>query len=134
MNCNRWLDDYRILYESLREFDTNELIVIGDLNGRTGTEQVFLSYKNVIRKSKDTTVNNKGRKIIDLCNSCGLTVVNGCASNDLEGNFTFIGGQGCSVIDYCLVGLEIQNRVKRFEIDLQDYSDHLPVVVNVGCR
>lgn len=109
-------------------------MIIGDLNARTGVNEGYISYKNTVRKSEDVMVNNEGNKVLDLCNSYGLSIVNGCTMSDIDGNYTFIGRQGCSVIDYCLIGIEWENNVTDLKVDLQDYSDHLPLIVDVNFK
>ena len=56
---------------------------------------------------KDTVTNVFGRNLIDLCNILKLVPLNGNAEGDKEGNFTFVGDQGTSVVDYVLVSSDI---------------------------
>lgn len=132
LNCNNWLTDYLALFDALSDLSCNRTMIIGDFNARTGDKESFISFNNVKRQSVDSVTNNEGKKILDLCNSYGFAIVNGCTSGDFEGNYTFIGGNGCSVIDYCLVGSDWENKILDFSIMLEDFSDHLPLLIEVS--
>ncbi|XP_055858618.1 uncharacterized protein LOC129921023 [Episyrphus balteatus] len=56
-------------------------------------------------------------------------VLNGCTDGDKDGNFTFIGGQGKSVIDYCALNNDWHDHITRFEVQSKNFSDHMPIVV-----
>lgn len=131
LNGSKWDEDYETLFECLGDFDANKVMVAGDLNARIGKASAFCNFRNRVRNSKDEVSNNEGKKLIDLCNSFGLSIVNGCSDSDSEGEFTFIGRQGCSVIDYCLVGALWEDVVKDMKVDSQSFSDHLPLVIDL---
>lgn len=67
----------------------------------------------VTRVSQDIVVNKYGKRIIDLCRSHGLCVLNGRAGQDFEqgGKVTC---KGVSVIDLILVSVNMFNQVKDF--------------------
>lgn len=130
LNCNKWTEDFLNLNEMLGVMDTNKVLLIGDLNARIGTLEAVLCYQNRFRSSKDIVVNGEGRKLLDLCNAYGLSVVNGCTESDLDGNYTFIGGQGCSVVDYCLAGIDWDSIICNLLVYVCDYSDHLPLIID----
>lgn len=48
---------------------------------------------------------------------------------DEEGEYTYIGTRGKSVINYAIVNEQSWGNVKRFEIAERVESDHLPIVV-----
>ena len=54
------------------------------------------------RRSLDSKKNNHGYKIIDLCKSNNLVLVNGRTDADIPGKMTF---QNVSVIDYFLASV-----------------------------
>lgn len=127
LNCNRWEEDFGRMQNDLSTTDTNIVMVIGDLNARTGCRESFLNFGVGLRRSEDSVINREGEKIIECCNDFGLAIVNGCSDKDRNGNFTFIGGQGQSVIDYGLAGRGWWPYLKDFEIFTEIWSDHLPL-------
>ena len=94
----------------------------GDFNSRTGQSSEitdylnFDSYLNVgmtdnhdnndipLRTSKDSVIDNYGRRLLDLCKSTGLIIANGRLGADKYiGDFTCITPRGQSVVDYFLL-------------------------------
>ncbi|XP_068989265.1 uncharacterized protein [Neodiprion pinetum] len=55
--------------------------------------------------------------------------MNGNIEGDKEGEFTYVGGAGVTVIDYAIGDIEVRDRVKRIEIGDRVDSDHHPVIV-----
>lgn len=126
------MTEYVKLFDTLNYMCCDRIMIIGDLNARTGIMESYLNFKQAKRHSADSVLNNEGKKILDLCNSYGLAIVNGCTTGDLEGNFTFIGGNGCSVIDYCLIGMDWEKNIMDFKVSLEDFSDHLPLIIEIS--
>ena len=64
-----------------------------------------LSYIIIpLRTSKDSVLDNYGRRLLDLCKSTGLIIVNGRLGADKYiGDFTCITPRGQSVMDYFLL-------------------------------
>lgn len=58
------------------------------------------------RRSKDKKVNEEGRKLCRFLEEYGWSIVNGNIKGDEEGEWTFTGGRGESVIDYVMRKLE----------------------------
>lgn len=44
-------------------------------------------------------INNSGKILLNLCRESGLRILNGRTVGDLQGNFTCITYNGCSVVD-----------------------------------
>eukprot|EP00745_Piridium_sociabile_P040619 TRINITY_DN784_c0_g2_i2.p1 TRINITY_DN784_c0_g2~~TRINITY_DN784_c0_g2_i2.p1 ORF type:complete len:579 (+),score=61.48 TRINITY_DN784_c0_g2_i2:324-2060(+) len=118
-------------------------MITGDLNARTGHDQaeveVMMNYMENIdynnmdedefsRCSKDDTINNFGKSLLNLCFLFDVYILNGFCSNDKEGDFTFVSPNGSSVIDYFLIPC---NLLSNFELKVGDclHSWHLPVEV-----
>eukprot|EP00745_Piridium_sociabile_P004303 TRINITY_DN1254_c0_g1_i4.p1 TRINITY_DN1254_c0_g1~~TRINITY_DN1254_c0_g1_i4.p1 ORF type:complete len:981 (+),score=112.61 TRINITY_DN1254_c0_g1_i4:2532-5474(+) len=94
-------------------------MICGDLNARTGSSQSkneeMMNFEphigfydedleeSCLRHSKDNTINNFGKSLLDLCFMFDLDIMNGYCKGDKEGEYTFVSPQGCSVIDYFLV-------------------------------
>lgn len=105
--CSLCSGDYFAELSTLveRYSQLGNVFVTGDMNARTGklTDFVHHSGNDCVhpcacdcttewtpptRSSKDTTVNEYGRELIELCRSCNLVIVNGRVKPDTEGNFT----------------------------------------------
>ena len=79
------------------------------------------------RNSKDTIVNTWGRKLLTLCKIFNFHVLNGRKANDVEGEFTFIGPMGSSVVDYVIAATNLFNDIVYFEVLPSVESYHLPI-------
>ena len=76
----------------------------------------------VKRYNKDTVVNSYGYKLIDLCISCDLAILNGRAGTDKgQGQTTFCGPKGESTVDYVLC-----DKYNLYNIQDFNVSNHLP--------
>ena len=118
-------DTLETLYEQVASFNEEESILIGgDFNARVGnlsgrvTEEIDLPGKwegnsNLVpedkrdisireRVSEDDKTNARGYDFLDFCTSTDLCILNGRTIGDLGGRFTFIGKNGCSVVDFVL--------------------------------
>lgn len=137
LNCNCWNENFEIFGTVLSELVNENIMVIGDFNARVGKCQTRTSanLKNnflMMRESKDLVVNTNGRLLIDLFQTYDLFILNGCSKNDQQGEFTFVGNQGKSVIDLCAISSSWFSHVKDFEVCTQVYSDHLPIVTSLS--
>jgi len=111
---------------------SHKVVLVGDFNARTanknsayGNQIVNNILVNKVRKSNDTTCNIFGNKLIDFCNDFNFIIANGKIFGEKYGNFTFIRGEQCTVIDYLL--LPNENIVDEFKIDQRIESDHMPL-------
>lgn len=142
INCNNWERDFQEMNNVLLQNSDEGFLVIGDKNVRIGKEQKMSSYvgRTVYsglssgRNSKDTIVNSRGRRYLDMCTELGFIILNGRMEGDLEGEMTFVGAMGNSVNDIAAINLDYLNYVADFKVVPQAFSDHLPieVVLNVG--
>jgi len=83
------------------------------------------------RKSKDGKVNGEGRRLVGGLERVGWGILNGAVEGDEEGEFTYTGGRGESVIDYVIGEEKVKNRVVRMEIGDSVESDHHPIIVSL---
>jgi len=137
--------------------DKGQVIIMGDMNARTGTlnEWDLLDphilrhydrYDIKERKSKDKKVNSMGRRIISICKQTKMYMLNGRAHSDPDGAFTYkqLGGKGRSSIDYAIVSRDIIQLISSGLIDMTvppfhvcpnrisgSRYDHCPVVVSL---
>lgn len=139
LNYNKWENSFENLCNFINSNSEQNLIIIGDFNGRISNEQNnsdMYNYINVtstirgVRKSKDRILNTRGRKLLELFLNFGLVVLNGRTQSDAEGEFTFIGKMGNSVIDLAVVSVSCLEIVNDFEVISHAGSDHLPICVN----
>lgn len=86
---------------------------------------------NIKRKSKDKTVNNRGRLFIDLVGEIEGYILNGTTRDDKEKDFTFVGARECSVINCVVVTENCNNMIKHFRIMEIVDSDHIFLVVEL---
>jgi hypothetical protein len=76
------------------------------------------------RKTQDHVVNTNGQLLIDFLKQSGLRIANGRVAGDI-GAFTFIGANGSSLIDYCLVDKFLIDKFKTFNVSEPNIlSDH----------
>ena len=126
--------------------DDKPVMLIGDLNGRTGSlndlyeepdtqfcspiTQRKLSLNVPIRINCDVLVNSHGEKIIKLCKTFDLIILNGRLKGDAVGNFTHLNkNNGPSAIDYCICSNELYGCIDNFIVlPLTGLSDHSKIV------
>ena len=82
------------------------------------------------RRNCDSFVDSHGRKIIQLCPTYNLTILNGRSKGDFVGNFTHLNfNGGSSTIDYSLCNNTLYNNVENFLVlPLNELSDHSKIV------
>lgn len=94
----------KVLDFEKENIDENITIIIeGDFNleiGRLGSieeEGIELG-----RNSKDKIIGNGGRELVDWIGNKSWYVLNGAFEGNWDGEFTYVGPRGCTVIDYVL--------------------------------
>ena len=82
------------------------------------------------RNSMDTVTNASGNRLIDLCISSDLRIVNGRISEC--GQFTNITTNGKSLIDYALASVNLFPVISTLIVhDMFSFSTHLSISVNL---
>lgn len=61
----------------------------------------------------------------------GWNIFNGNIKGDEEGEFTFTGGKGCTVIDYVMGSIDVRDNVKELRVGDRIESDHHPMMVTI---
>ena len=127
----------------------DNILIMGDLNGRTNIDEDFIrdntdnhSPINMTMYNKDpvnsfllsrenadtNNVDEQGRLILDLCKSSGMRILNGRTPGDQCGNFTRYPSNlydKPSVIDYALCSYPLIGQVKLFSVlPFSGISDH----------
>ncbi|KAL4240483.1 hypothetical protein ACF0H5_001275 [Mactra antiquata] len=118
------------------------LILCGDMNARTSESPDFVINDNfahidslpddyvndvfLTRSSLDKGhLNSNGRMLLDFCKQTGLRILNGRVDGDKTGNYTFVGSNGSSVVDYVICTRNLFPHVETFNInDPNILSDH----------
>ena len=123
INCVKRENDifhyWEILEDSILQYSRHngDIVIIGDLNSRTGTLSDVLEMSPEIddftsnlnfdeintRISKDSVINQYGRRLVDVCTHNELVILNGRVLGDLQGQYTSYHYNGASVIYYCIV-------------------------------
>lgn len=114
-------------------------IIGGDFNARTGTEgegwRVEIKEAdeefNMKRKTKDNKINREGRWLLKAMEGTGWGILNGTIEGDEEGEITYTGARGSTVIDYILADSITREKIKRLKIGEEIDSDHHPLTIDV---
>ena len=86
------------------------------------------------RRSKDRVINREGRKLIEMMEEEGWGILNGIKAGDEEGEFTYTGGRGESVIDYVIGDNKTREAVEELIVGDNTESDHHPLTVRLGAE
>ena len=107
-------------------------------NNHSVTKEIFMEMGIPIeRHNQDPSTNNKGRKLIELCHSSDLQIVNGRVGEDRGiGKLTcYNTNGGTSTIDYIVASDLLFPNITNFEVDIFDscMSDvHCPVTMTLN--
>lgn len=115
-------------------------VIGGDFNCRVGemdsTSAEILQYTSLqpLRRSLDQTLKSSGRSLIDFMTSNSFTLLNGRSVSDFPGQYTFVGPQGCSVVDLVFSNNLNLSTVQDLRV-LEDPcgSPHFPVLITLKC-
>ncbi len=146
-NC----DVHEILQREIMNYQhLGEMMIIGDLNCRTGGKQeqwvdittdtldrnIDCKYIDVpTRFCQDSKCNTYGTKLLDIMNECHLLIVNGRVPGDMLGSNTYHGYNGSSCIDLCICSNKLFESVKYFKVyENSWYTDHSPICISFKCN
>ena len=119
-----------------------DVIINGDLNTRTGTEEDFIipdnfndnadtHYREHLRKinSQDRTLDERGKVLPDMCKGLDLSILNGRKIGDVFGNFTCFQWNGNSVVDYVITSELLFKKIPILKVGefIPWLSDHCPL-------
>ncbi|XP_077255453.1 uncharacterized protein LOC143893678 [Temnothorax americanus] len=112
------------------------MIIGGDFNARTGQEGGRIEEEEggglgEGRRSKDKKVDREGRLLVNSLEERGWEILNGNVRGDEEGEFTFTGGRGSTVIDYIIGEGEVREKIVSMVVGERVDSDHHPLEVVV---
>lgn len=121
-----------VLAKELESYENDNIIIGGDFNIRIGEKGGDEEEGGIQRKSKDKTVGNGSSSFMEILQGEGFNVLNGRTKGDWEGEYTYVGARGSTVIDYIFVNEKIQDRVSEFRVGERVDSDHMPVCMELG--
>lgn len=134
-NLDGILEKLRGWMEEKREGE--RVIIVGDFNVRTGEEWGRVRYgdegeeETGKRNSKDKKRNGEGRKLCTVLAEVGWEILNGDIEGDEDGEWTYTGGRGNSVIDYVLGNGDSKERIENVIVGDRIDSDHQPLIVSI---
>ena len=139
----KYFDKLEDFLSELEEKGAQKVVLMGDLNSRTGTERDFIvwdkredleSYEIKSRNNKDEVVSVSGKALLDVCKLRGLRIMNGRTQADPAGDYTYMGAQGQSTIDYVLVSEEYFNEIEDVRVGNRIESNHMPLEITLKER
>ena len=119
------------------------IILLGDLNARTSKLEDFISSEGSDhikdtsnnsfyppeRQNIDSITNNHGKKIIEICKSTDMRILNGRTNGDSLGRPSFHGKNGTSLVDYIICNQNLMTKIKHLVVKSPNYlSDHSQVI------
>ena len=126
------------------------ILLCGDLNSRTSnfsqqdqdiTDILLFNHLSqpvsVNRTSEDSVLNDYGKLLLNVCTAFDLCILNGKCYGDLQGCYTFIADNGCSVNDYFLMSSELYELFcdsLELKVCERIESDHMPVTLSISIR
>jgi exonuclease III len=116
-----------LVVEKLEE----KILIGGDFNLRLGEMGVEETEDEKIRRSKDKTIGNGGRKFIEWLQEKGWYILNGAVTGDWEREYTYVGARGSTVIDYIIGNDKLRESVCNFKVGERVDSDHMPLCLEL---
>ena len=153
--CGAYIPPYNSIYFSPELFEELEndiekfsslgsILLMKDFNSRTGkyADNVCQDGNSIIvndqskssqyafqRNSFDDNLNNHGKKLLEICRSADLRILNGRISGDSLGRPTFHGKSGVSVVDYAIFDQNLFSHVAKFIVrEPSSLSDHSSIM------
>ena len=145
-------DLFHVLQEDICFFsERGRVCVAGDWNARVSDKDDFIAndsnitdldtidYEpdiNYIRTTQDKGFNSHGKKMLDLCKSSSMRIVNGRVGTDKNvGAYTYVCSNSCSTIDYLIMDMNSFDFLDSFSIgSFNQFSDHAPLIFSFKCN
>lgn len=101
-NTEEWKKMENAIQKVREENKENYVNIGGDFNARIKVNGNNEEGWDIKRNSKDKIENSRGKALINMVERMGGYILNGTTKGDKEGEYTYVGTRGCSVIDcYC---------------------------------
>lgn len=126
-------ENYEIMNKWIEKGKEGITILCGDFNARTEKEGGLWdsSGEKEERRSKDTRMNEEGKEMVKWLEENGMGIGNGATEGDERGEWTFIGGRGCTTIDYVVRNEAGRDKIKSMKVGERLKSDHLPLEIKL---
>ena len=128
------------------QFHDRLFLIMGDLNCRTGNLPDFQIFENNVhileeyedvfdtfnepRVSSDKHITSLGRRLLMFCKLYTIYTVNGRLRDDKsKDHYTYIGPNGCSIIDYVLASKQLFDYISNFNVEMRTECTHMPIKV-----
>jgi len=130
-NSNYFCPDlFDELENDIEKFSSlGSVLLMEDLNSRTGkysdivcqegntiitNDQSESSLCAIRRNSFDNELNNHGKRLLEICRSADLKILNGRTSGHSLGRPTFHGKSGVSIVDYAIFDQHLFRHIANF--------------------
>ena len=144
--CQDLNDLYSKLLSDVAQYSSQDVIIQGDFNAYTNTNPDFVtsddspfpvsdnqhyvfdspSPRNNLDKKQP---NNSGKLLLNLCKETGLKILNGRTIGDLQGKYTCMTYNRCSLVDYTLVSPNLLQGIGSFSVsNMTPISDHCLII------
>ena len=135
--------------EILQFSQKGNMLLLGDFNARTSKLDDFISkegntfIKDITENSAhppkrnnfDSSVNDHGKVLLQLCKNCNLRILNGTTLGDSLGKPTYHGRHGTSLLDYAICHQDLVPRIENLVIKPPSYlSDHSQILTWVKTK
>lgn len=127
---SEWKDFEDKIRKIMVEKREESVIIGGDVRIGKGGGMEEVGHE-LGRKSRDKITNKKGKKLVNLVREVGGYFLNGATEGDREGEYTYIGPRGNTVIDYVIVNKIGNENVRKLRIKDRIDSDQLPVILTM---
>ncbi|CAG2192026.1 unnamed protein product [Mytilus edulis] len=150
-------DIFRLMEDNIISYSSKgKICLVGDLNCRTSNASDFIEDDSVhitlqnqlpnlfnysndhslsTRINPDTISNDYGSKLIKLCKSTGLRILNGRHKDGLSNDYTYCGPKSFSVIDYFLTTVDLFSTIDKFIISsFTQFSDHASLHLEIKIK
>lgn len=109
------LGDLNVWILNREDFIVNDVMYESNLNYMEiiGYEMDFdlLFWVNL-----DNNINDNGIKLLIMCKLLGIRILNGWYKDKMDRDFIFMGFRGFSVVDYCVLMLDIFGLIEKFQV------------------
>ena len=100
------------------------------MNARIGGRKKK-GQREIWYRVKDEVLNTEGRKLLDIVEDRGWTVMNGRVNGDENGEYTYVSHLGQSTIDYLIVNETGKENIGKLHIGELGESDHRSLEVDI---
>ena len=121
--------------------DQYDFVITGDLNSRISDwsyrandledEEVDREEDDWSRSSRDTVVNENGKRLIELCTAFKFTPIGGIKKKNFDDRFTYVGPGGSSQNDHYICSTELVEEIEHYKTVNRIESKHMPITMEI---